>query len=878
MDLAELQRRIDRVAKVDLTPLYDTYRAQGGGDIDGFLAFLGASRTIDAALLRELHGMTNVETPSVRDPAYQGTLLATWAKTRVGLGTAEAMPAPSRASAVALSSAEARFRSISRLGEGAMGAVDIARDVYLRRKVALKTVLPDVAGHPEVFGRFLSEMQITAQLEHPNIVPVYALDVSADGSLGYAMKLVQGRDLQAILDEARAKVENGEPIGDDLALDKRLEYFIKVCDAVEYAHSKGIIHRDLKPANVMIGRHNEVYLMDWGIARPIGGGEQSVETGFVLPEQNPSETESTDLRRTRVGEAIGTPHYMSPEQASGKNAELDGTSDQYALGLILQECVTLKGAVEGRTLAEVLSKAMLAKRNQVAIGNGPGAMPREIDAIVRRATQKDSKDRYPSVQALADDVRRYLRGEAVEALPDDPLRRAGRWLARHRMATLTLLLGIGLVGAAGTIGALLSGQARIEAAHARELRVSQMVAESAIQTQLVDRDLTRYEAALAEFVGAAQIVLTNMPGSDAPPYFEESFAAKDTAPPDFGPSKVYKHDVSVLAPAAFLAPGVAREPNELLGRSLTLLWPAFRALLLGSSGAEWRTMPAPGQRALLADVGVPIHRATLALREGLTVSFPAMAGRPPGDAREAAFYKLAAGKADVVWGTPGLVDGESILPASAAVHDEAGAFRGVAQIEVSLNRLLARPTPEELDYVQSRTLVGRDGTVMAQDDKGESTIPLAPEVKAAIADGKSGSLVATVNGRRYRYTYHPLSSVDWYYVSAADEGRMLDSKQKVVTSDPRKPAAAPSVAPSPRAAATSQTRASPAAAQVTAGRDTPSLDAGSTETPSSVDAGAPPKPRVGGPLPKAATTASGEAPLPPNPFDKWKVYERKKKK
>jgi hypothetical protein len=444
------------------------------------------------------------------------------------------------------------------------------------------------------------------------------------------------------------------------------------------------------------------------------------------------------------------------------------------------------------------------------------------------------------------------------------------------MATLTLLLSIGLLGAAGTIGALLAGQARIEAAHARELRVSQMQAESAIQTQLVDRDLTRYEAALAEFVGAAQIVLTNMPGSDAPPYFEESFAAKETAPPDFGPSKVYKRDVSVLAPAAFLAPGIAREPNELLGRSLTLLWPAFRALLLGSSGAEWRTMPAPGQRALLADVGVPVHRATLALREGLTVSFPAMAGRPPADAREAAFYKLAAGKAGVVWGTPGMVEGESILPASAAVHDEAGMFRGVALIEVSLNRLLARPTPEELDYVQSRTLVGRDGTVMAQDDKGENSIPLAPEVKAAIADGKSGSLVATVNGRRYRYTYHPLSSVDWYYVSAADEGRMLDSKQKVVTSDPRKPAAPSALSTKP--ATTPSPSRPPVAAPAAARVDAPSIDAGSTETPSSVDAGAFPRGRVGGPLPKAGTTATGEAPLPPNPFDKWKVYERKKKK
>src|SRR5262249_24473638 len=159
--------------------------------------------------------------------------------------------------------------------------------------------------------RFLSEMQITAQLEHPNIVPVYALDVSTDGSLGYAMKLVQQRDFEEMLADARAKAYNGESISEDFTLDKPLEYFLKVCDALEYAASKRIGHPDLKPANIMIGRHNEVYLMDWGIARPVGAGRQALEAGFEMPEQN--DLNSKDFGRTRVGAAVGTPQYMSPE-------------------------------------------------------------------------------------------------------------------------------------------------------------------------------------------------------------------------------------------------------------------------------------------------------------------------------------------------------------------------------------------------------------------------------------------------------------------------------------------------------------------------------------------------------------------------------------
>src|ERR1700679_47417 len=137
MNLAELQRRVDRHVKLDLTSYYQAYAAAGGGDIDGFLAYLGASKALDPTLLKELHGMAEVETPSVLDPAYQGTRLAAWARTATLLGTGGPRPgAPGAAPAPPeVSGADVQFRSISRIGEGAMGAVDIARDVYLRRKV-----------------------------------------------------------------------------------------------------------------------------------------------------------------------------------------------------------------------------------------------------------------------------------------------------------------------------------------------------------------------------------------------------------------------------------------------------------------------------------------------------------------------------------------------------------------------------------------------------------------------------------------------------------------------------------------------------------------------------------------------------------------------
>ncbi|MFO0760943.1 MAG: serine/threonine protein kinase [Byssovorax sp.] len=798
MNLAELERRVARHLKLDLRPLYSAYLAKGGGDIEGFLAFLGAERAIDPAVLKDLHALSDVEVPAISDPVYRDTLLGPWAEaaTQPGLPSPPGgAGAPSALGGHDLPANADRFQTISRLGEGAMGAIDIARDVYLRRKVALKTVLPEMARHPEIMGRFLSEMQITAQLEHPNIVPVYALDVRQGGALGYAMKLVQGRDLATLLDEARAKIDKGEPLGDEHSLDKRLEIFLKVCDALEYAHEKGIVHRDLKPANIMIGRHNEVYLMDWGIARPIGEGGHRLDAGFGTLEEN--DPAARAVGRTRVGETIGTPQYMSPEQAMGKNPELDGRSDLYAMGLILQECVTLRTAVDGKTLQEVLTKALLAKRDPVPVGNRPGAVPREIDAVVAKATRPDPKDRYPSVRALADDVRRYLRNEAVSVLPEGPLHRAGRWLGKHRMATVTLLLGLGLVGAAGTIGALVSGQARIEAEHARELRASRMATASAIQTQLVDRDLTRYEASLEELAGAVQIVLSKLPPSEVAPYFDESFAKREGAPPDLGPSPRYHRDVSVLAPVTSLAPGVSRDAEEPLLRSLGLVGPAMRACLLRSSGLAFRALSGAEQRALIADAGVPAYRASIVLREGITVSFPGMA-RSPADPREAPDLNGAEAQRGVVWGTPTAVDGEPILPATAPLHDERGAFRGIARLEIALNKLLDRPPADDLGDAISRSLVRRDGTVMAEDGKHGAKVPLAPEVARAIADGKSGTLVAEVNGHRYRYGFYPLSSLDWYYVSAGEEDPAPERKEPVGTSEPpRRDAPAKGTSPKP---------------------------------------------------------------------------------
>jgi len=162
-----------------------------------------------------------------------------------------------------------RFELQSVLGRGGMGTVFRAKQRELGRDVAFKQLDEDHAD--ETRERFLREARITAQLDHPHIVPIYVLEVSPDSStIGYAMKLVEGKTLRTLLRETVAAYKARQPIDEEHSLTTRLDHFLKICDAMAFAHAHGILHRDLKPANMMIGRFNEVYLMDWGVARAIG--------------------------------------------------------------------------------------------------------------------------------------------------------------------------------------------------------------------------------------------------------------------------------------------------------------------------------------------------------------------------------------------------------------------------------------------------------------------------------------------------------------------------------------------------------------------------------------------------------------------------------
>lgn len=375
-----------------------------------------------------------------------------------------------------------RYEPIQELGKGAMGEVWLMRDIYLRRKVASKQLLPELNA-PEVQAQFLNEVQITARLEHPGVVPVYTLEVDAEGRLSYTMKVVQGKTLKQEISALKDSLQTH--------LDRRywqqelfrlLEIFLKVCDALSYAHSKGIIHRDLKPANIMIGPFREVYIVDWGLAQVWNQSETEVQ------EPGP-----------RV--IAGTPRYLSPEQA--RCLCLSPASDQFTMGLILQEIITLAPAFQASSMPEMLKKILKGQRAPCRQALGLYPVPEDLQAIVARATALKADERYASVAELATDVRHFLQDVETTVRPDNLLRKALRWIRRHSQQALLGSLLILLICSLAVAGSLWIWQQTLVQTQRRRAVLEELQHKMTLTGQMLDSYLSGFEAQLEFLAGAS---------------------------------------------------------------------------------------------------------------------------------------------------------------------------------------------------------------------------------------------------------------------------------------------------------------------------------------------------------------------------------------
>jgi len=323
-----------------------------------------------------------------------------------------------------------RYAEQETIGKGGMGEIVLCVEHNTRREVAMKRMLPAAAKHPRQRARFVEEAQVTAQLEHPNIVPVHELGRDEQGAIYFTMKLVKGRSLSEILTTAR-KGEETHSLGE------LLQIFLKVCDGVAFAHSRGVIHRDLKPANIMVGDFGEVLVMDWGIARILGREEIAGEDDETGVQSSRQDTELPGLH-TVDGSAMGSPSYMPPEQATGEIDKIDHRSDIYSLGAILYNILTLKRPVEGGTVEAIMNKVVRGGIHPPERRTPERNIPRELSGVAMKCLAKYRRDRYASIPDLQRDVSLYLEGRSVSAAPDTFAQALVKLVKRNRPVSVSI--------------------------------------------------------------------------------------------------------------------------------------------------------------------------------------------------------------------------------------------------------------------------------------------------------------------------------------------------------------------------------------------------------------------------------------------------------
>ncbi|MBL8734406.1 MAG: serine/threonine protein kinase, partial [Planctomycetes bacterium] len=319
-----------------------------------------------------------------------------------------------------------RFVVEGEVGKGGMGAVYAIRDQHLNRRLAMKLLLDhgtpqdqeeEALAH-QLLGRFLEEAQVSSQLDHPGVVPVHELGLDQHGKVWFTMRLVKGRTASEVFANAYAQEEGW-------TLTKALEVVLKVCDTMAYAHDKGVLHRDLKPSNVMVGRFGEVYVMDWGLAKVTGQADRhdlrirpealTSASRLDTARKHDAEHDTSSSVVTMDGAKLGTPSYMSPEQARGE--ALDGRADVYSIGAMLYELVT------GRAPYTSPGVRKPAYRILDDVGEGPPkaieeiqkGVPAELVAIVKKAMAREREQRYADTIALAADLRAFLGTQVVSA-------------------------------------------------------------------------------------------------------------------------------------------------------------------------------------------------------------------------------------------------------------------------------------------------------------------------------------------------------------------------------------------------------------------------------------------------------------------------------
>jgi serine/threonine protein kinase len=347
---------------------------------------------------------------------------------------------------------EKRYTPHKKLNQGGMKAIWEVDDHRTARKVAMALIQDSKIASEEDIDSFLYEARLTANLQHPNIIPIYDIAIDENGNPYFTMKALKGKTLGEILKEMKA---GNESVRRNFTRTRMLNIFLKVCNAIDYAHSKGVIHLDLKPSNVIVGDFGDVHVLDWGLStlmthlseyegEPVAWhsiDDVSLEDGQTLTRYLESSAKSRE-RRNVVG---GTPGYMSPEQAHGVPRDIDFRTDVYMLGALLYEILTLECPIQGGTVKDVLQKTVRGNVPPPVKRSPELKIPPALSAIAMKAMSTAPDERYGSVSALIRDIQQYQDGFATSAENPTFITHAALLVKRHKMAVSLIAVSLAII-------------------------------------------------------------------------------------------------------------------------------------------------------------------------------------------------------------------------------------------------------------------------------------------------------------------------------------------------------------------------------------------------------------------------------------------------
>jgi serine/threonine protein kinase len=318
---------------------------------------------------------------------------------------------------------EGRYLIGDEIGSGGMATVYLAEDLDLDRTVAMKVIHASAAD--EIAERMMREAKVVASLEHPGIVPIHDVGRRPDGRVFYTMKLVRGKTL-------------AEFMRDHHLLRERLTILQRICEAIAFAHSRGVIHRDIKPENIMIGDFGEVLLMDWGIALLQDRGAAGSSGEDAVPSSEADRNRQPAGGITSDGAILGTPAFMSPEQAVGETKKVDHRADIYALGAVLYYILTGAAPYAG-SKNDILGK-LRQREAPPAPRSIDSSIPRPLEAVCLKAMAMNPETRYKDATEIAGDISAFLNREKVSAYKENIFERSGRWIANNSLIVVILFV------------------------------------------------------------------------------------------------------------------------------------------------------------------------------------------------------------------------------------------------------------------------------------------------------------------------------------------------------------------------------------------------------------------------------------------------------